>query len=158
VPRNTDPYSENDDFCGCTGYGKLQEVTDVWSGNATPRNARPFSSAARPRAAAAASVKALCDHGPWLRGQFPRLEPRFNIDLPGFVWEGMVIAHEVGHKLRLPAYAQLLRGRRISDPSTICVDTASDDVANCLGDNKTRLCPVSAASRVGPRVARTARL
>ncbi len=132
-----DPYSENDDFCGCDGYGKLDEVQDVWSGNATPRTLVHFISG-KTEGCGCAYTGVLCSQGSGY-GASSAIGTGFNIDLPGFVWEGMVIAHEIGHNFNSPHTHNYCGVQSISDPVDICVDDATDGVSNCLGDNNASL-------------------
>lgn len=134
---NSDPYSENDDFCGCTGVGKLDEVQSVWSGNATPRTLVHFISG-KSEGCGCAYVGVLCSQGSGY-GASSSIGTGFNIDNPGFMWEGMVIAHEIGHNFNSPHTHNYCGEFGIADPVDICVDDATDGVANCLGDNNASL-------------------
>ncbi|MFN2376290.1 MAG: hypothetical protein ABR538_07115, partial [Candidatus Binatia bacterium] len=63
----------------------------------------------------------------------------FDIDDPGFLWEGLVVVHEIGHNFDSQHTHQYCNEAGISDPVDICVDDATDDVPNCLGDNNAAL-------------------
>jgi uncharacterized repeat protein (TIGR01451 family) len=97
---NTDPYSANSNACGCTGSGKLDEVQSVWSGNATPRTLVHFISG-KSEGCGCAYIGVLCSQGSGY-GASSSIGTGFNIDNPGFMWEGMVIAHEIGHNFNSP--------------------------------------------------------
>jgi uncharacterized repeat protein (TIGR01451 family) len=134
---NSDPYSENDDFCGCDGYGKLDEVQDAWSGNNTPRTLVHFISG-KTEGCGCAYTGVLCSQGNGY-GTSSDIGTGFDIDDPGFMWEGMVIAHEIGHNFNSQHTHNYCNEASISDPVDVCVDNATDGVSNCLGDNNRSL-------------------
>ncbi|MGH9870003.1 MAG: M12 family metallo-peptidase [Candidatus Polarisedimenticolia bacterium] len=134
---NSDPYSENDDACGCDGTGKLDEVQDVWDGNSTPRTGVHFISG-KSEGCGCAYTGVLCSQGSGYAAS-SQIGTGFNIDDPGFLWEGNVIAHETGHNFNSPHTHNYCGEFSISDPVDTCVDDATDDVSNCLGDNNASL-------------------
>ena len=134
---NSDPYSENDDFCGCDGFGKLDEVQAVWSGNATPRTLVHFISGKTEGCGCGytgGGSGVLCSQGDGYATS-SSIGTGFDIDDPGFSWEGMVIAHEIGHNFGSPHTHNYCGEFGNPSPIDACVDDATDGVANCAGDN-----------------------
>jgi uncharacterized repeat protein (TIGR01451 family) len=137
---NSDPYSVNVDFCGCgdsddsgSTYGKLQEVRDAWDGDSTPRTLVHFISG-KTEGCGCASIGVLCSQGSGY-GASSSIGTGFDIDNPGFMWEGMVIAHEIGHNFDSGHTHNYCGVEGIDEPVDICVDNATNKVSNCLGDN-----------------------
>jgi uncharacterized repeat protein (TIGR01451 family) len=133
---NSDPYSANSNFCGCDGDGKLDEVQDVWDDNPTPRTLVHFISGKTEGCGCAYTGDGdgvLCSQSSGY-GASSAIGTGFNIDDPGFTWEGMVIGHEIGHNFGSPHTHNFCDEFGISDPVDICVsEDGTGDVANCTG-------------------------
>lgn len=115
---SADPYSANGNACGCTGDGKLDEVQNVWKDDPRPRTNVHFISG-KSEGCGCAYIGVLCSQGSGY-GASSSIGTGFNIDAPGFIWEGMVIAHELGHNFNSPHTHGYCNEYGIADPIDQC--------------------------------------